>query len=230
MTNFFWLFAMASRPPAKQARFDLGYSQASSVSTVSIGDSENSYVEVIFPSDSEDDISEECTSGEVFFPSEDEDCVEYQMFPSEEEDPTECEIFPSEEEDCASASEDASSSSPPLACTDSLLLSPREQELHKIAPILIASCCLKECLLNLTALDVLKLRSQFQQLNQTQQRQWLTDRMHENSHYCGDSLNTKFFISGIEVCKQAWGKVLDVSEKRINAICQSVSKGQVWKF
>lgn len=105
---------------------------------------------------------------------------------------------------------------------------PREHELLKIAPVLISSCCTRECLLNLTALDVLKIREKFKSIDTIQQKQWITDRLNENSHAIKDSvLETKFIIAGQEVCKVAWCKVLQVSTKHVSKILKSISQGQV---
>lgn len=116
-----------------------------------------------------------------------------------------------------------------LSNTNCDAVTTREHELLKLAPILVSTCCYRECLLNLTALDVMKFRMQFSQLNQTDQRKWLTERLYENSHQ-GVSCNqpiVKYLVSGREVCKEAWCKVLNISEKRNSQIWQSLCKGQV---
>lgn len=129
-----------------------------------------------------------------------------------------------EESDAIFPSDDDSTND---SCADD----PRERELLKIAPILILKCCSKECLLHLTASDVLKFRQQFNALNLTDRRKWLTDIIYENSHnYSGEQLEVMFFVSGLNVCKQAWCEVLSVSSKRVNSILDSMNKGQVKKY
>ena len=144
----------------------------------------------------------------------------------DEGDSSECEAyFPSESEE--DSSDDAVT--PTVFTPNTDATTPRELELIKIAPILISKCCSKECLLYLTASDVMKFRQQFNVLNQTDQRKWLTDRMYENSSCHGGQLVVKFILSGVEICKLAWCKVLSVSNKRITTILDSMMKGQVRK-
>lgn len=130
-------------------------------------------------------------------------------------------FFPSED--------DSNSPAPILSSLTKDATTSREHELIKISLLLISTCCARECLLNLTASDVLKFRTQFNSLNQTEQRKWLTERLHENSHNCGGQLIIKYIISGMEVCKEAWCKVLNVSEKRVTIISHSMTQGQVRK-
>lgn len=94
----------------------------------------------------------------------------------------------------------------------------------KIAPILISDCCTQECLLNLTASEVLKLREKLKSLDSSHQRQWITDRLYEHS---GSMVETKFTVAGKEVCKMAWCRVLDVSIKRVSQYMKSINSGQV---
>ena len=152
--------------------------------------------------------SDEAIESEAVFPSE-TDTSSSSAFTTEESEA----YFPSEEDSFTSTAPDATTQ--------------REHELIKIAPILISKCCSKECLLNLTASDILKLRGKYMELNQIEQRKWLTDRMYENSHRQGGQLEVKFIVSGMEVCKQAWCEVLSVSSKRVNSILESMIKGQV---
>ena len=55
----------------------------------------------------------------------------------------------------------------------------------------------------------------------------MMDRVYENSHHSGDQWVTKYLISGIEICREAWCKVLAVSEKHASKIQHMVCKGEV---
>lgn len=191
--------AISSSPPPKQIRLD---QDSSPCSTLTIYE-DNS---VIFLSSTE---SESTSYGEEIFLSEDSNS--------------------SFMESDSGANSDAVTKLSSYPSSNSDAMTTREHELLKLAPLLVSTCCYRECLLNLTALDIMKFRSQFSQLNQTEQRQWLTERMYENSHQGISSRQpvTKFHISGMEVCKEAWCKVLDISEKRTTKIWQSLCKGQV---
>lgn len=59
----------------------------------------------------------------------------------------------------------------------------------------------------------------------TQQRKWLTERIRDNTCVRKDVVSTKFIVGGQNVCKKAWCRVYDVSEKRVSGIVSSISKG-----
>ena len=56
-------------------------------------------------------------------------------------------------------------------------------------------------------------------LGKLQQRQWLTDRLEENS--CEEEkgrLNTTYIIAGRNVCQLSWCKVYMISQRRVSRI------------
>jgi hypothetical protein len=59
--------------------------------------------------------------------------------------------------------EDIDSSPTLLSCLTEDAATPRKHELIKISQVLISSCCMRECLLNLTASDVLKFRTPYRE-------------------------------------------------------------------
>jgi len=97
-----------------------------------------------------------------------------------------------------------------------------------VARILVSRCCDKDCLLHLTAHDVLATRKKFSSLGANAQRQWLMDRFHENSHEIATGkLVTKYIVAGREVCQLAWCNVHSISQRRVSRVLKSVSHGQV---
>ena len=104
--------------------------------------------------------------------------------------------------------------------------SPNERE--RAATVLVATCCEKDCLLHLTAHDVIMTRRKLSSLRGTEQRQWLMDRLVENSHEVEKGkLETKYLVAGQEVCQLAWCKVTLISSKRVSSALKSASLGQV---
>ena len=105
----------------------------------------------------------------------------------------------------------------------------REKDLSIIGPTLIKPCCSQQCLQNLTANEVLKLYTQFKVLNAVQQRQWLVDKLNENT-CCNTSSQkdeTTYIVTGKAVCKTAWCQVLQISPKRVSLAMKVVKEGQI---
>lgn len=103
---------------------------------------------------------------------------------------------------------------------------PNERE--RAAIVLVAKCCEKDCLLHLTAHDVIMTRRKLSSLRSIEQRQWLMDRLVENSHEVEKGkLETKYIVAGQQVCQLAWCKVTLISSKRVSSALKSASLGQV---
>ena len=106
--------------------------------------------------------------------------------------------------------------------------SQRDDELHEVGAILVSKCCVRNCLFHLTAHDVIKARKKFSSLGVNAKRQWLMDRIHENSHESAQGiLHTKYTVAGQEICQFAWCKVHEVSPTRVRRMLKSVSFGQI---
>ena len=115
-------------------------------------------------------------------------------------------------------------------CLDTTALpkSERDDELHEVGTILVSRCCIRSCLFHLTAHDVIKARKKFSSLGVNAKRQWLMDRIHENSHETEQGiLDTKYTVAGREICQLAWCKVHAVSPTRVRRMLKSVSFGQI---
>ena len=124
-----------------------------------------------------------------------------------------------------------------IRITETTSTAARDRDLKLIAPVLIAPCCSQQCLLNLTANEVLKSYVYFKSLNYVQQRQWLIDKLNENtsssSSICGSSMlseassATYYIVAGKAVCKTAWCQVLQISPKRVSKAMKVVKEGQI---
>ena len=79
----------------------------------------------------------------------------------------------------------------------------------------------------MTVAEVRRQQLQFRSLSLIQQRQWLMDYFHQNSHFINDHAATKYIVSGKEICKLAWCKVLEVSSKRVALALKSITEGQI---
>ena len=103
-----------------------------------------------------------------------------------------------------------------------------DDERESVATILITRCCKRNCLLHLTAYNVMTARRRFFSFGTNAQRQWVIDRLHENSYGIEKgSITTKYFIAGDEVCQVAWCAVYSISKKRITRMLKSASLGYI---
>ena len=122
--------------------------------------------------------------------------------------------------------DDKNSHSLPLR-SDPSMSGDTKNELDEISKVLVSSCCDKKCLFYLCAHDVITARQKFTSLGANAQRQWLTDKMIENSHIAaGGKLVTTYFVAGREVCQSAWCNVHSLSPKRVSRVLKAVTNGQ----
>jgi hypothetical protein len=98
-----------------------------------------------------------------------------------------------------------------------------QEELEKIAGVLISKCCDNLCTRDLTVNDILIVRSKFSNLNITEQRQWLADKIIENSSSI--DWKTKYIVAGKEVCRESFCLVHNFSPKRLFRIRKEVTQG-----
>jgi len=105
---------------------------------------------------------------------------------------------------------------------------PKDSDLIEVSRILVGVCCTKECLLKLSAQCVVPIRKKMKAFSLNEKRQWLMEKIHENSRITEPGkLDTKFVVAGREVCKSAWCTVHGISERQLFRIAKSVSMGQV---
>lgn len=103
-----------------------------------------------------------------------------------------------------------------------------DSEREQVGSLLVSKCCHRQCLLHLTALDLLTARERYFSLKGNEQRQWLMDRLHENSHKKEQGkLLVKFSISGREICQMSWCRIYRISYRRLSRILKSVSSGSM---
>lgn len=103
-----------------------------------------------------------------------------------------------------------------------------EQFLAPIANVLTSKCCGKLCVRDLTVNNILFCRKKFNSMCATPQRQWITDKIHENSQVSpGGKLITKYVIAGKEVCQAAFCESHSISMSRLSKLRKNASLGQV---
>ncbi len=130
--------------------------------------------------------------------------------------------FPSDEEEVGENIEDPQ-------CLLATCDTEGENELKVVASILIDGCCDKNCLLHLSPFDVMTTRRKFKLLGANAQRQWLLDKVHENS--CAvqqGKLKTKYIVVGKEICQTAWCRVISISSKRLARLAKCVADGHIF--
>ena len=139
-------------------------------------------------------------------------------------------IFPSEDEKQADDDHEVVINTV-HAPTSTLAMKPHDLEeklLKEIAQVLVSKCCSKLCARDLTANSLLFPRRKFNSMGGVAQRQWITDKIHENSHISADGeLLTKYIVAGKEVCKMAFCNAYGFSVKRLSKIKKIASLGQV---
>ena len=107
-------------------------------------------------------------------------------------------------------------------------LPPQDGDLAEVSHILVGKCCSGECLLKLCARDVIPIRRKMRSFGLNEKRQWMTDKVLENSQAIEPGkINTRFFVAGREVCKSAWCTVHGVSSRQLSRVTNRVSLGQV---
>ena len=173
--------------------------------------------------------SESSSSNDIVFPSADsEDSASSAIFPSETENTVEtdvAELFHGSVDSTSGAQDEAN----PIECRYPDTSYDRSEELDYVGGLLVSQCCEKHCLFHLTANDVLTLQRKFSSLGANAQRQWLGDRISENSRPSLETgmLHTRYIVGGQEVCQFAWCRVLRISPKRVSRVFKSVSVGMV---
>ena len=85
---------------------------------------------------------------------------------------------------------------------------------------------MKECLLHLTGHKILIIRRKVCSLHGVERRQWITDKITENSSYVNGKLETKFNAGISDVCKAAFCLIYGFPPKTIFRTIKSVAKGQ----
>lgn len=104
-------------------------------------------------------------------------------------------------------------------------VSTEETEVEGIASILTSSCCDRVCVRDITVNDILSCRRKYSEMSTVEQRQWLTNKILENSNPIDWA--TKYIVAGKEVCKETFCQVYLLSPKRLYRVRKAVSQGQV---
>ena len=166
------------------------------------------------------------SDADVVFPSDSEDCASSAVFPSDNSVGSDARSI---ESDLTVSTQDETVAPRTSLGRGVSEESKRQEELDYVGGILVANCCRKDCLLHLTAHDVLTLQRKFSSLGANAQRQWLGDRIQENSRPSLETgiLNTRYIVGGQEVCQLAWCAVLRISPKRVSRVTKSISLGMV---
>ena len=82
-----------------------------------------------------------------------------------------------------------------------------QPELEGIANLLVSSCCNRLCVRQRTVIDILLARGKIGAMGVVQKRQWLADKIIENSDVTKDNWETKYIFAGKEMCKSSFCKV-----------------------
>ena len=189
-----------------------------------------------------------CTEGNVSTspllfssPSEIDESSDGALFPSDNataSSASSCARYPSEEDERgpqtdhseherSDARQDGSNASTAVAMPLPIAYD-SDEDREQVATLLVSKCCQRQCLLHLTAHDVLTARQKYCSLSRIEQRQWLMDRVHEHSNEEEKGkLMVKFSVAGREICKISWCQIYRISHRRLSRIVQSVSHGWI---
>ena len=127
-------------------------------------------------------------------------------------------------EDRSIHSEEGGSGTDATPCVN---LTGTEQECEQVGSLLVSPCCQKQCLLHLTAHDVLTARERYFSLGGNEQRQWLLDRVHEKSHVEGKGkLLITFSVAGQAICEMSWCHIYNISHRQVTRIVKAVLDGK----
>ena len=99
--------------------------------------------------------------------------------------------------------------------------------LEVIGKLLVSRCCNSSCVRDLTANEVLRCRKKFESLNTLNQRQWISDKLLENSALNNGEMSTTYLIAGKNVCATAFCKVHGFSYSRLKRLKKSVKEDEV---
>jgi hypothetical protein len=97
-------------------------------------------------------------------------------------------------------------------------LSSQDRQLKEVSDLFIGRCCNELCLRNVTVNDILSARNTFSEINPVQQRQWLADRLIENSVIGGKNGKP----SGKEVCEASFCQVYKFSPKSLSRLRKEI--------
>ena len=96
-----------------------------------------------------------------------------------------------------------------------------------IGDVLVQQCtCGGDCLFKLTGCTVASAHKSVMSLSQNEKREWLREKIADNSRFENGRLLTKFYIGGTEVCKDAFSKVFKVAPKMIKRASKLVASGK----
>lgn len=97
----------------------------------------------------------------------------------------------------------------------------------KVVQVLSETCCPAQCMWNLTIKEAFTSRMKFRSLSNNQQRQWIADKLVENSTISQGEIDTTYLVAGKVVCKTAFTKIHGFSMSRLQRAKKSVSQGQL---
>ena len=106
-----------------------------------------------------------------------------------------------------------------------------QSELRDVGTTLVSGCCQQQCLLSLTPKAVLSARRRLNSLSSIDKKQWITDKVLECSTTSNPSpgnaskLQTHLFFSGTIICKGAWCKIHQLSERQLQRVSRNVASG-----
>jgi len=189
------------------------------------------------------------TSGPIFPSDEEDDETDDRLYPSEDSNQTENQtviqvsdnendrVFPSEESNEAMLNDTTLTMVEELREEDRVSISSlsdsgtegededEQSELQQIGSILVGKCCKNCCLHYLTAVDVIQSRKEmYQHTKRSDQKRWLHRKLSDSSSQASDgTFETKYYISGKNVCLLAYCKVYSLSIRTLKRLLQKIT-------
>ena len=102
------------------------------------------------------------------------------------------------------------------------------REREAVGNILASRCgCVKECLLSLTGHTLIATRRKVFSLTRNEKRQWIFEKVVDNSKMVNGKLETTFVVGGLIVCRTAFQLMYQIPPKAISRAIKSVLDGDV---
>lgn len=101
------------------------------------------------------------------------------------------------------------------------------RERQALGDIVMSSCCSDECILQLTGHAILTTRRKYNNLSVNERRQWLIDKIFDFSSVVNGKVDTRFNVSGTNVCRRAFSLIYNVPPRSIARAIKSVGEGNL---
>lgn len=101
------------------------------------------------------------------------------------------------------------------------------KERRVMADLMMSDCCKNKCLLHLTGNTILTTRRKVCYLQGHERQQWIVEKISDISSCINGKLDTKFSISGTDVCRTAFSRIYGFPPRTLSCAIKSVEQGEL---